>query len=252
MEILPNQRYMYVTSELMSPTLFSKRTAPAPHQVFSSGDRKAQLIELFTAQGCEGCILAERWMSRLRHDPELWRTKVPVAFHVNYWDSLGWPDPFASPEHTSRQRLYKHSGNLSSVYTPSVVVDGKEWLSVFSSKSLPSLDSPLAPLVVERKSNSVTLQFGTERAGWLLPVTLNLALLGNGIFSKIGGGENAGRELRQDFVVLDHQRMLSGDGYWQTQLPPLNYAGVAQYAIAAWAANPVSNEVLQATGDWVL
>src|SRR5689334_8314649 len=73
---------------------------------FTSGETQVALLELFTSEGCSSCPPAERWLGALRDAPGLWRDFVPIAFHVNYWDRLGWPDRFASREATQRQHAY--------------------------------------------------------------------------------------------------------------------------------------------------
>ena len=83
----------------------------ADNVVFESGAKKVQLLELFTSEGCSSCPPAEASLGRLVNDPRLWHEFVPVAFHVDYWDRLGWKDPFASAEWTKRQRLYAANWN---------------------------------------------------------------------------------------------------------------------------------------------
>src|SRR5436309_15974793 len=75
-------------------------TSQAADRVFESGPQKVRLIELFTSEGCSSCPPAEAWLSKLKSDPRLWKDFVPLAFHVDYWDHLGWRDPFASKEWT--------------------------------------------------------------------------------------------------------------------------------------------------------
>src|SRR5207237_9447168 len=94
--------------------------------VFESGAKKVQLLELFTSEGCSSCPPAEASLGRLVNDPRLWYEFVSVAFHVDYWDHLGWKDPFASAEWTKRQRLYAAKWNAESVYTPAFVLNGGE------------------------------------------------------------------------------------------------------------------------------
>lgn len=78
------------------------------------------VIELFTSQGCSSCPPAERYVNSLANNPNL----LPLAFHVDYWDQYGWKDPYSSPEHTQRQRQYRHHFHISSLYTPQVIVNG--------------------------------------------------------------------------------------------------------------------------------
>src|SRR5260221_1076653 len=70
-------------------------------------------------------------MGQRYHGLAEWRQVVPVAFHVDYWDQLGWKDRFAKPEFTSRQQLYSASWQRGSVYTPCFVLNGEEWQGWF-------------------------------------------------------------------------------------------------------------------------
>ena len=75
----------------------------AAEQRFSSGPAQVALVELYTSEGCSSCPPAERWLGELRTAPGLWRDFVPVAWHVDYWNRLGWPDRFSTKEFTARQ-----------------------------------------------------------------------------------------------------------------------------------------------------
>src|SRR6266480_7047743 len=102
-------------------------SARAGEQRFESGAQKTHLLELFTSEGCSSCPPAEAWLSKLKAQPRLWKDFVPLAFHVDYWDHLGWRDPFAAKEWTARQHQYSASWKSESVYTPGFVLDGREW-----------------------------------------------------------------------------------------------------------------------------
>src|SRR5207237_177518 len=80
--------------------LFFGGVLRADNVVFESGPKKVQLLELFTSEGCSSCPPAEASLAQLVKDSRLWRAFVPIAFHVDYWDRLGWKDPFASSEWT--------------------------------------------------------------------------------------------------------------------------------------------------------
>src|SRR5689334_18800483 len=99
----------------------------AAEVTFESGPARTHLIELYTSEGCSSCPPAEAWLSKLKDEPRLWRDFVPLAFHVDYWDRLGWRDPFASKEWTARQYAYSAGWKSESVYTPGFVLDGREW-----------------------------------------------------------------------------------------------------------------------------
>src|SRR5438477_6911637 len=96
-------------------SLFFGGVLCADNVVFESGPKKVQLLELFTSEGCSSCPPAEASLAPLVKDSRLWRAFVPIAFHVDYWDRLGWKDPFASSEWTKRQRVYADNWNAESV-----------------------------------------------------------------------------------------------------------------------------------------
>src|SRR5574339_14875 len=100
--------FLCLTANLMSA---------GPIQFHSSTNRTA-LLELYTSEGCSSCPPAEAWLSRLKSDARLWKDFVPVAFHVDYWDYLGWRDPFGAAEYSERQRGYAAQWKSRSVYTP--------------------------------------------------------------------------------------------------------------------------------------
>src|SRR4051812_9133614 len=93
---------------------------------FTSGQTRTHLLELYSSEGCSSCPPAEAWVGGLREAPGLWRDFVPVAFHVAYWDQLGWRDRFATPEFNARQYAYASAWGTESVYTPEFVLDGAE------------------------------------------------------------------------------------------------------------------------------
>src|SRR5215813_11317035 len=172
-------------------------------QTFESGDTQISLIELFTSEGCSSCPPAEKWLSALKSSSDLWKRAVPVAFHVDYWDHLGWHDRFAKPEFTSRQQRYAAAWGGNSVYTPSFVVNGKEWRNWFGGNAIATGSTKVGVL-------RVSLGGGGKLTATFVPETtqprasaLNVALLGNGLESDVKRGENSGRKLRHDFVVLD-------------------------------------------------
>ncbi|MDA1044524.1 MAG: DUF1223 domain-containing protein, partial [Verrucomicrobia bacterium] len=88
---------------------------------------RVSLVELFTSEGCSSCPPAEAWLGSHIKREGLWTTFIPVAFHVDYWDDMGWKDRFASPVFTHRQRRYKDAWAGRYMYTPAVVVQGLEW-----------------------------------------------------------------------------------------------------------------------------
>ena len=95
-----------------------------------SPDHLVALIELYTSEGCDSCPPADRWLSRLvRTDKERSAVTqaVPIAFHVDYWDRLGWKDRFASAKYTDRQYEQMRRQRATFVFTPQVMLQGRDF-----------------------------------------------------------------------------------------------------------------------------
>src|SRR5438477_12324754 len=177
--------------------LFFGGVLRADNVVFESGPKKVQLLELFTSEGCSSCPPAEASLARLVKDSRLWRAFVPIAFHVDYWDRLGWKDPFASPEWTKRQRVYAAEWNAESVYTPNFVLDGREW----ENATIPvvNVEAPGILRATVRGDNNVLVNFDPAK-GKTGDFEVYLARLCFGINIIVHPGEHNGRSLRHEFV----------------------------------------------------
>ena len=190
-------------------TLFFASMAAAPAETLrlESPGPRVSLLELYTSEGCSSCPPADRWISTLRDDPRLWREVVPVAFHVDYWDYIGWNDRFASPVYGERQRRYARSKHVSTVYTPGFVLAGKEWRSWFFRPVL-KVDKRVE---AGRLELSVTDQQATMAFAASVPVSgeleAHVAILGFDLKTEVRAGENGGRTLEHDFVVLGYRRL---------------------------------------------
>lgn len=220
---------------------------------FESGPQQVTLLELYTSEGCSSCPPAEAWLSRLKDDPGLWKNFVPVAFHVDYWNRLGWTDRYSSPQWTERQSRYAALWSNESVYTPAFVLNGSEWRN-WSEK---------VPQPNEKKNGQ--LQASSEDGkGWTIEFQpakgesgeweAHLAFLGNGINAKIGAGENSGRNLQHDFVVLSQssQVMKNADGRATASLTIASQKESApRVALAIWVTRRGQLTPLQATGGWI-
>jgi hypothetical protein len=212
-------------------------------RVFESGPQKTHLIELFTSQGCSSCPPAEAWLSGLKNEPRLWKDFVPLAFHVDYWDRLGWRDPFASKEWSARQYQYSASWENESVYTPGFVLDGHEW----PGRSIPSpATEKSGVLKLSIKDQKIMAEF-LSNSGGTTDFDLHVALLGFGLTTKVTAGENGGRNLSQDFVVLALVNQKMAGGKVEIPFPPDSRAG----ALAAWTTAPNKLEAIQAVGGWL-
>jgi len=214
---------------------------------FSSGPRQVTLLELFTSQGCSSCPPAERWMNRHVDNEALWTHIVPVAFHVDYWDALGWKDPYAAVEHGERQRAYARSGSAGSVYTPGMFVNGREWRGW--TYALPPRESDRTPGTLDVTLSHDTLLATFPANGRSLE--LHVVLLGFGIETQVLRGENSNRLLPQEFVALAHSVHSSNDGHWRVPLPRVPAGDAARQAIAVWVSKTGQPAPLQATGGWM-
>ena len=224
--------------------------AAADPVTFESGPKKVQVLELFTSEGCSSCPPAEASLSRLVNDSRLWREFVPVAFHVDYWDRLGWKDSFASVEWTKRQQTYAENWKAETVYTPAFVLNGREWRNA----TVPVVnDEALGVLkITVQDTNAVMISFEPAN-GSSEKFDVYLARLGFGIAVNVRAGENTGRSLRHDFVVLSlvHEKM--GSGTQELRFPRASESAgrPERSALAAWVTKEGDVNPLQAVGGWL-
>lgn len=205
-------------------------------QIWQHEGTPAQLIELFTSEGCSSCPPADKYLSRFQDNSMLWDDVIPMAFHVDYWNYLGWKDRFSHPSFTLRQRLYNRYGASSSVYTPGFIVDGKEWQGYFSRRSLPTPSNRQAgKLTLKRSGMNFDVSYQAEGR-----YIAHLVLLAMDETSTIKAGENRGEQLEHDFVVLQKYQMTS-DSTWRFSLPdiPKNSDAVAVWLTAEDDFKPI-------------
>jgi hypothetical protein len=214
--------------------------------VLNSGPHQVTLLELFTSQGCSSCPSAERWLNEYIEDEHLWSRIVPLAFHVDYWDYLGWKDKYADPESGERQRNYARIGKARGVYTPGMFVNGREWRGWTLRVSPRTSDKVPGNLSARIENNQIEAMFEAESRLY----ELHVALLGFGIETKVERGENRNSTLREEFVVLDHESYPSINGHWKIPVPRTK-STVDRYGIALWVSTPDNPAPLQATGGWL-
>ena len=180
-------------------TALAGACAGTPAQTCSarSAAHSTPVVELYTSEGCNSCPPADRWLSALSARHEV----VALAFHVDYWDRLGWADRFASPAFTQRQMQQQAVNGARYSYTPQVVINGvdrKDWPGA-------SLTTPARP--------SASVQISLERSGDTLTATVQAvgstrlaaywAVTESGHSTAVKGGENSGVMLRHDHVVRE-------------------------------------------------
>ncbi len=217
-----------------------------PAQTFQSRSHQTQLLELYSSQGCSSCPPAERWITKQLQHPGLWTQFIPVVFHVDYWNYLGWKDPFSNTAFSQRQRLYHSQGATGTVYTPGVIFNGKEWRGWYQKKPLPIDINKPGILSAELINHNLQVNYATEKS-----LLLNVALLGFGIKTEILNGENEGQIFEENFIVLNKQTALSKNGQWNIEVITNSIFEAQRYALAIWINTPDNLQPLQATGGWI-
>ena len=217
---------------------------------------RVTLVELFTSEGCSSCPPAEQWLNRTEARSDLWSRVVPVAFHVDYWDYIGWPDRFATREHSNRHRTYRDVGHIRSVYTPGFVVGGREWRGWFRDPTLKlPADVDVGSIVVDVRDGRFDARFEPV-VDVPESIELHVARLGFDFVTEVGAGENHGRTLKHKFVVLgwSRHRMSGGDGgaYEASGELPSASNPSPREALAVWVSVPGDPFPIQAAGDWLV
>ncbi|EAR10583.1 DUF1223 domain-containing protein [Reinekea blandensis] len=224
------------------------KTLGEERHIFESSVEKTQVIELYTSEGCSSCPPADRWLSGYRDHPELFRGILPLAFHVDYWNWLGWQDPFSHTRYTGRQQAYAETKRLSQVYTPGILINSREWRAWFSGqREWPRDTESPGKLSVELSTD------GQIRATFPTEMTMNfhVAVLGMGLSNRIGNGENRGKTLTHDFVVL-HWQQAVGEPPWELTMPDLTTLPTGdKTAVAFWVSEPDKVAIVQATGGYL-
>jgi hypothetical protein len=202
----------------------------------------ATLVELYTSEGCDSCPPVDRWLSEARrYRPDV----IATAFHVDYWDRLGWKDRFASPDYTARQAQSIASSGARFAYTPQLMVNGRDWRG-----------NALPPPSMQRASVSLRLQRGAGDQvsvdllrGGEAPAQVQLwwAAVEDGHQSDVKAGENRGVVLKHDAVVRDYARVApsGGDQHLLLKLPSTGEGG-RKRSLVVVATDAATGKVLQA------
>jgi len=240
-----------------SVTWLQAQTNPASKLVrFESREQRTSLLELYTSEGCSSCPSAEAWLSRLYDSPGLWKDFVPVAFHVDYWDRLGWPDRWASRDYSDRQRAYAKTWRKDTVYTPGFVLDGHEWRDWAARKEVPA--TPAATPGVLKVASADAIRWRVDfipASQTKTAYSIHGALLASGIQSDVKAGENRGQHLTHDFVVLTTtaEALTNNEDVFQGEfmLNRKSRQKSGRLALAVWLTLKGKAEPLQATGGWL-
>lgn len=229
--------------------------AQAGQCVAESGPGTAALVELYTSEGCSSCPPADRWLSTLgqRYAPG---SVVPLALHVDYWDYIGWKDPYAKREFSLRQRKLTQLQRLALVYTPQVMLQGRDfraWGTKRFDEAVARINGQPAKArlkleVLGSDGRALQVEASTALVQPLDDAVLYLAAYQSSLESRVTAGENRGRILTHDYVVLEWLGpfAVSGRHVERRTLPLLPGAAAGNSGAAAFVQNRSTGEVLQA------
>jgi hypothetical protein len=214
-----------------------------------SGPGTTALVELYTSEGCNSCPPADRWLSTLKPGKV-----VPLALHVDYWDYIGWKDPYAKREFSQRQRSLSRLQRMALVYTPQVLLQGRDfrqWGTAAFDKELARINAKPAAArirlaITGMSAKAVTVEADAEildrsHAG---DAALFVAAYESRLSSKVTAGENRGELLNHDYVALEWFEAPQLRA--RRELPLLPKAVPANSGVAAFVQNRRTGEVLQA------
>ncbi len=202
-------RKLSTAAVLAALTMFGSDAAPSQTAVIEG--RAPVVVELFTSQGCSSCPPADAFLGELAQREDV----IALAFHVDYWDYIGWKDPFAAPEYTLRQRGYAKALGLRTVYTPQMVIDGRAD-TVGSDRGRVgrlierTTELPKLPISLESSGGKHMLSLPEARID--RPATVWLAIYDREERTSVKRGENTGRDLSDYNIVREFKPLADWDG----------------------------------------
>jgi len=174
-------------------------------------------VELFTSQGCSSCPPAEKLLGEVVRKPNV----IALAYHVDYWDDLGWRDPFSMPEATRRQSGYVRRLSRAGAFTPQAVVSGD---TSFIGSNRAEMNAALAgdrdSLAIELSKVGSTLSIAFNEA-WRESMDVYVVSYRERATTQVGGGENARRSLEEHNIVRSFERLATWNGRPQKMTVPL-------------------------------
>ena len=219
--------------------------APGAECTVHSGPQARALVELYTSEGCSSCPPADRWLSTLAASGD--RRVVPIAFHVSYWDYIGWKDRFADARYTERQRDMAAVQGASMVYTPQVMIGGRDFrrwpVPGAAERAIDEIARSPSPAAITVSMKPVGDSFLEASASVSGAGALFVAITQDGLSSKVTAGENRGENLHHNAVVRDFAAIASG--------ATLRFARKADWdldrmSLVAFVQDPRTGRVVQA------
>jgi len=237
-------------------------TAAAQECRATSGAKRAALVELYTSEGCSSCPPADRQLARIgaaRDGANAETAAIPLALHVDFWDYIGWKDPYAQQRFSDRQRRLAQVMRARIVYTPQVLLQGRD----FRRWHAGDFDREVARINARPPQASIALRLQAGRKDTLVAdvdaalvdpakqadAVLYLASYENKLVSSVAAGENRGRTLEHDYVVFEWVGPIPFTGgriAERRALPLLPKAVRANSGVASFVQDRGTAEVLQA------
>lgn len=226
-----------------------------------SSRQTVPLVELYTSEGCDSCPPADRWLSSMFASGDTRdgaAVATPLAFHVDYWDRLGWKDRFATAAWTKRQYDSARAARSDLVYTPQVLLQGRDlrdWhaekrsaAAIAAAARAPARAEISLEIVPRPGALTVNATAHVPEAALRKGAVLFVALTGDGLVSDVKAGENKGKRLVHDHVVRELRGDIAigpgGDGSGTVTLPLPAEAGKAT-TVVAFVQSAESGDVLQ-------
>jgi hypothetical protein len=225
-----------------------------------SSAARVAVLELYTAEGCNSCPPADRWISALPAKGFTSDRVIPLAFHVDYWDQLGWPDRMAKAQFSARQRTQADRNRANVVYTPQLLLNGTEYRPSFSDTRFGDRVNeinrlpPAADLFLRQRPAAsgveVELDMRLLQAAAGGVAQTYIAITENRLQSVIKAGENQGKLLHHDFVVRELTGPLpideNGRVHWKSAMALRADWKRADLLLVAFVQDERNGEILQA------
>ncbi|WP_419700475.1 DUF1223 domain-containing protein [Mucilaginibacter sp. NFX135] len=236
---------------VLAAFIIPKDKAPVKNKIAADGKGFA-VVELFTSEGCSSCPPADELVARIQKEDKDKLVYI-LAFHVDYWNRLGWKDVFSSADYSKRQNQYANWLNLQSVYTPQIVVNGKKEFVGSEEGTLRNAitaglrTNPAATLTlnIQKEPDHITIQYrvaGAEKNSDLL-----LALVQKAAQTKVQRGENGGRTLSHVQIVRKIQSQpLNTGGNGNTTITLPQGINTQDWEIIGLVQNKTNGEILAA------
>lgn len=257
-----------VALALALATLAASGLASAASAVCSahSPAHRVALVELYSSEGCNSCPPADNWLGQWKNSGAT-QSIVPLALHVDYWNSLGWTDRFSQHRFTERQQALTELAGGHTIYTPEIFVSGRE-LRSWSQRD--SFQSRIGKVVAEPAQANVALELKAQQAPGAFDVAAQftskaadtagqldayLAVYENSLSSQVGAGENSGVTLHHERVVrqwIGPVPLVAGNAQIRRDIRVQDAAADAnvnapadRFGVVAFVENAATGEVLQ-------